>query len=274
MPRLINRRPGRSTAVVLSILPFFLVFAWYLYASQARQAQNAADKLLPPVSSFVESVKRYALTEDPRTGKFLFWADTAASLKRLLGGIVLAAVLGLVLGLATGAIPFIHVTLAPFVSALSMVPPLAVLPILFIIFGLDELSKVMLIIIGITPFLIRDIALRTTELPDEQLTKIQTLGASTWQIIVRVILPQIMPRLLEALRLAIGPAFLFLIAAEAISANEGLGYRIFVLRRYMAMDVILPYVLWITFLAFSLDWSLKRLAKWVYPWYYLDGKRA
>ncbi|MEI9987793.1 MAG: ABC transporter permease subunit [Aliidongia sp.] len=58
----------------------------------------------------------------------------------------------------------------------------------------------MLITIGITPFLIRDLALRAGELPQELLIKAQTLGASTWQIILRVVLPQLAPRLLDGVR--------------------------------------------------------------------------
>src|SRR5260370_1238941 len=118
---------------------------------------------------------------------------------------------------------------------------LALLPILFIVFGLGELSKVVLILIGVTPFLIRDLALTISALPPEQLVKAQTLGGSSWQVAIRVVLPQILPRLIEAVRLSIGPAFLFLISAEAIASDVGLGYRIFLLRRYLAMDTILPY---------------------------------
>ena len=63
-----------------------------------------------------------------------------------------------------------------------------------------------------------------------------------------------------------GPAWLFLISAEAIAANDGLGYRIFLMRRYLAMDVILPYVAWITFLAFVMDWVLRRISRRYFPW--------
>ncbi len=58
------------------------------------------------------------------------------------------------------------------------------------------------------------------------------------------------------MRLSLGPAFLFLISAEAIAADAGLGYRIFLVRRYLAMDVILPYVAWITLLAYLMDFAL------------------
>ena len=80
-------------------------------------------------------------------------------------------------------------------------------------------------------------------------------------------LPQVLPRLISAVRLSLGAAWLFLIAAEAIAATEGLGYRIFLVRRYLAMDTILPYVLWITWLAFLIDWGLARLSRWLFPWH-------
>src|SRR5207302_10379010 len=104
------------------------------------------------------------------------------------------------------------------------------------------LSKVMLIFIGVTPTLIRDLSLEVAAMPREQLIKAQTLGASTWQVAIRVVLPQIMPRLIKCLRLMIGPAFLFLISAEAIASDVGLGYRIFLVRRYLSVDVVVPYV--------------------------------
>jgi NitT/TauT family transport system permease protein len=143
---------------------------------------------------------------------------------------------------------------------------MAILPVLFIVFGLGELSKVVLIVIGVAPFLVRDLAFAAARLPTEHLVKAQTLGASTWQVAMRVVLPQVMPRLIEAVRLSLGPAFLFLISAEAIAAESGLGYRIFLVRRYLAMDVILPYVAWITFLAYVMDLGLARLSRAAFPW--------
>jgi NitT/TauT family transport system permease protein len=108
--------------------------------------------------------------------------------------------------------------------------------------------------------------MRTAELPREQIIKAQTLGSSTWQLVLRVVLPQMWPRLVDALRLTLGSAWLFLIAAEAIASTEGLGYRIFLVRRYLAMDVILPYVAWITLLAFTMDWLLRLLRAKAFAW--------
>ena len=117
-----------------------------------------------------------------------------------------------------------------------------------------------------TPFLMRDIAFQGQALPIEQNVKAQTLGANTWQYIIRVALPQLLPRLLEGVRLSLGPAWLFLISAEAIAAESGLGYRIFLVRRYLAMDVIIPYVVWITLIAFLSDLALAAISRRAFPW--------
>ncbi|MEM9845088.1 MAG: ABC transporter permease subunit, partial [Pseudomonadota bacterium] len=178
----------------------------------------------------------------------------------------IAAALATILGLLIGLLPHVRATLAAFVAVVSMIPPLAVLPILFIVFGLGELSKVVLIVVGILPFLIRDLSQRVLEIPREMIVKAETLGASSLVIALRVALPQLLPRLIQSVRLSLGPAWLFLIAAEAIASEVGLGYRIFLVRRFLAMDVILTYVLWITLLAFLMDLALRQLAKRAFPW--------
>ena len=266
MPRLVNLQPNRGGALALGALPFILLLFAYVLGSNARLAANPDDKLLPAPSSFIETLRSYALEEDRRSGDYLWWVDTAASLERLSIALGISAVLGLTLGLLIGSLPYLRALLSPFVAAASMIPPLAILPILFIVLGLGEVAKVALIVIGVAPCIVRDVAMRAAELPGEQLVKAQTLGASSWLLIYRVILPQLLPRLIDALRLTMGSAWLFLIAAEAIASTEGLGYRIFLVRRYLAMDVILPYVAWITFLAFSMDWLLRKARARLFPW--------
>jgi NitT/TauT family transport system permease protein len=266
MRRLINRRPGRAGAVVLAALPFLLALALYLSASEARLVLNPDDKLLPSPAAIADAFSRIALEPDQRSGDILFWWDTAASLQRLLIGLAIGAVAALALGIAIGTIPHVRATLGPFVAVVAMIPPLAMLPILFITLGLGEVAKVALIVIGVTPVMIRDLAFRVGEIPQELVLKAQTLGASTWQLLLRVVLPILLPQLLRALRLALGPAWLFLIAAEAIASTEGLGYRIFLVRRFLAMDIILLYVAWITILAFAMDWLLGWASRRLFAW--------
>jgi NitT/TauT family transport system permease protein len=265
--RLINLKPERGVGIVLGALPFVIVLALYVTASASRLADNADDKLLPSLARMTDTFARLASEENRRTGDVVLWVDTLASLRRLLTGVAISMSIGLAVGVITGLIPYVQRTLSPLVKVLSMIPPLAVLPILFIALGVDELSKIVLIVFGIAPFITRDVQQRVEELPAELLIKAQTLGASTWQLILRIVLPQVVPRLLDATRLALGAAWLFLIAAEAIAATEGLGYRIFLVRRFLDMDVILPYVAWITLLAFVLDLALRLVNRVAFPWY-------
>jgi NitT/TauT family transport system permease protein len=266
MRRLINQHPGRGESVLLGTLPFILLLIVYLFASQARLAANPNDKLLPAPTTLADTVHSYVAEEDVRSGQYLLWADTWASLKRILIALVISASLGLGLALTIGVVPRLRALLQPLIGAIAMIPPLAILPILFIVLGLEETAKIALIVIGIAPCVTRDLVLRVAELPAEQLIKAQTLGASTWQLLLRVVLPQMWPRLIDSLRLAMGSAWLFLIAAEAIASTEGLGYRIFLVRRYLAMDVILPYVLWITLLAVGMDALLRLLRARAFAW--------
>lgn len=265
--RAINIKPGRGWHVVLAGLPFVLALVAYAIGSDLRLAANPTDKLLPAFSSIIDAVKLYGFTADQRTGLYLLWSDTAASLVRLLTALAISTTVALVFGVLTGMLPLARSTFGPFISVASMIPCLALLPILFIVMGLGEASKITLIVVGTVLKLTRDIALRVEEIPREQIIKAQTLGASSWQIATRVVTPQVLPRLIDSLRLEIGPAWLFLIAAEAIASEAGLGYRIFLVRRYLSMDVIIPYVLWITVLAFLMDWGLRLLQRRAFPWF-------
>ncbi len=269
--RWINREVGAAPKLFLAAQPFVLVALAYSAGSAARLAENPQDRILPAPSTLLDTAIRLLTEQDRRSGEILFWGDTVSSLSLLFMGVGIAALIGLCFGLAIGLIPVVRTTFKSFVAVISMIPPLAVLPILFITLGVGDTAKVALIAIGITPFLIRDLTARTMELPQEQLVKAQTLGASSLAIAVSVALPQIMPRLISAVRLSLGPAWLFLIAAEAVASDSGLGYRIFLVRRFLAMDVILNYVAWITFLAFMFDWALARLSRWLYPWAEVRG---
>lgn len=270
--RWINTKPSPAVATALMLLPFVLVVVAYGLGSAARLADNPADKLLPALGTMVDAINRMAFTPDVRTGEYLLWSDTGASLARLGAALAISTLIALVFGMAVGMLPHMRALLAPFIATICMVPPLALLPILFIVLGLGETAKITLIVIGVAPVMIRELSLRVMELPREQITKAETLGASSWQIALRVVLPQILPRLITSLRLQLGAAWLFLIAAEAISADSGLGYRIFLVRRYLSMEVIFPYVAWITLLAVITNFALERLRISAFPWSNLEAR--
>lgn len=260
--------PGPRLNWFLATLPFAVLIAAYLATSDIRLKENPDYKYFPSVSKMVEAVKELTTAEDPRTGRYVLFQDTLSSLRRLGTGMALAALTGLLLGLNLGCFPGLRALLLPFIKFLSIVPPLAILPILLVAFGVDELVKVVLIFIGTAWVMSLDTHLAACKIPKEHITKALTLGASSLGVVYRVVFPQVMPRLIESVRLSLGPAWLFLLAAEAFAASEGLGYRIYLVRRYQAMDVIIPYVLLITFLGFAMDWLLRAYMRWKYSWYF------
>jgi NitT/TauT family transport system permease protein len=264
--RWVNRRVGRSYGILLGALPILILILAYLVVAAGRHAANPNDKILPVPGAMAEAMAALLFQPDQLSGRLLFWADTFASLQRLGIGLGISTLSALLVGLVLGILPPVRATLGPLVTGIAVIPPIALLPILFIAFGLGETAKVALIVIGIAPFMIRDIAAHVGALPREQIVKAQTLGASSWQLILRVALPQAMPRLIQAVRLSLGPAWVFLISAEAIASDIGLGYRIFLVRRYLSMDVILPYVAWIALLAILMDMMLRWVSQRAFPW--------
>lgn len=269
--RITNRKPSRPTAFLLGLIPFLAVLITYAIASHYRRLENPADKLLPSLGDIGAAFLRMGFEADRRSGNYLLWLDTWDSLWRLGSGMIVSTAIALILGISIGFIAHVRSGLAPFIATFSLIPPITVLPILFIVFGLGEVSKIMLIVVGTAPVMVRGVSQAVMDIPREMIIKAETLGASVWQMVVRIVLPQTLPKLITTIRLGLVPAWIFLISAEAIASTSGLGYRIFLVRRYLAMDVILPYVVWITLLAFIIDRLLRLLSKRAFPWHHLEG---
>lgn len=277
----------------LPIVMFALFASAYLVTSHIRHKENPQDKIAPTFSTMVEAT-RIALFEPDRSGEYfvelktkelklpwnlqnyipeyevyfggILFIDTWASGRRFIISLVVIS-LGILLGLHMGILPYLEAVFYQFVVFFNKVPALVLLPIIFILFGLDELSKVALIVIGVLPAIALDAYLRVKEIPREQIIKGFTLGATDFKIIYRIILPQIFPKVLNTVRLNFLPMALLLIAGESLAATEGLGYRIFVLRRYIAMETIIPYAVWISGLLFMAD---RFVAMWVRSYIWLD----
>lgn len=271
MRRLLNIKPNRSGRLALGLIPIGIALVVYFVASAARYAANPNDKVLPSLDKVWSAIYRMGFQIDRVTGDIPLIADTLASMSRLGWAVGIATAVTLLFGLLLGMLPTMRATFGPLVATIAVIPPIAILPMLMIFLGVGEVAKIALIAIGITPLMLRDLTSHVRSIPEEQMVKAQSLGGSTWQIGLRVALPQAMPRLITAIRLSLGPAWVFLIAAEAIASDVGLGYRIFLVRRYMAMDVIIPYVAWISILAVSMDFALLWLSKKFYPWAHVKG---
>jgi len=260
----INARFGKVSSVLLSVALFALSIGLYLHTSHERHQENPQDKLMPTLTEMADGFYRTAFEPD-RNDELRLWVDTVASGRRFLISLALMAI-AVVLGLHMGVLPFFEKLFLRFVLFFDKVPALALLPILFIVFGLGEVSKIALIVIGVFPTIILDTYLRAQEIPREQITKGLTLGASDFEVAYRIVLPQILPGVLDTIRLNFKAIVLFLIAGESLAATAGLGYRIFVVRRYIAMEIIIPYVIWMSLLVYLADLALRLFVERYYHW--------
>ncbi|MDX8376468.1 MAG: ABC transporter permease subunit [Mariprofundales bacterium] len=263
----IHASPGARLNIILAALPFILIITLYLLGSHARLIDNPSDKLMPSITKMIEATKSQIFSENKRTGEIPFIQDNIATLSRLAYGVAIGATLGLFFGLFMGVYPGFYAVSYNFITFISMIPPLAILPIIFIAVGSGEAFKVTLIALGIMPFLALAVCLEVKKIPKEQIIKSLTLGISQIGITFQVILPQIMPRFIDQLRLAISMSWLFLIAAEATSASAGLGYRIYLVKRYLSMDIAIPYILWVSVIAYLTDKLLQLYLQNKYRWY-------
>jgi NitT/TauT family transport system permease protein len=276
----IYAKPGRFPALTLSWMLFLLGIGGYLYASRARHIENSEDRVMPTIRQMAQGMYDAALRpaeEDearPQSSgiadRFLhsmLWKDTKATGRRFFVSLALlipAAFLGLHMGL----FPYAGAFFLRFVLFFDKIVALSLLPILFIAFGIDELAKIMLIVIGVAPTIVLDTFNLTRSVPAEQTVKAFTLGASDFSVAYRVVMKQILPRVLNSVRLNLKAVMLFLFAGEMIASTDGLAYRIALLRRHMGMDVIIPYVLWVALLLFLVDLGMRLLNRKLHPWFH------
>ena len=180
--------------------------ASYLYVSQARHRENPEDRVTPTVAQMARGMYDAVMQpaeEDEQTAapdgwlervsRSMLWKDTKATSRRFFYSMVLL-IPAVLLGLHMGLFPYVGAFFLRFVLFFDKIVALSLLPILFIAFGIDELAKIMLIVIGVTPTIILDTFNLTRGVPAEQMVKAFTLGAGDFDVAYRVVLKQIAPR--------------------------------------------------------------------------------
>jgi len=276
----IYAKPSSSTTVLLSWMLFIAGISSYLYVADQRHKANAEERVTPTVAQMAhgmyDAVMKPAEEDETsseevsgfqRLRNSMLWKDTVATSRRFIISmlLLLPAVL---LGLHMSLFPYVGAFFLRFILFFDKIVALSLLPILFIAFGIDELSKIMLIVIGVTPTIVLDTFNLTNGVPNEQVVKAFTLGCDDFTVAYRVVLKQVWPRVLNSIRLNLKSVMLFLFAGEMIASTDGLAYRIALLRRHMGMDVIIPYVLWVALLLFLVDLSMRLVNRWLHPWFH------
>lgn len=277
----IHAQPSRATVWILSWFLFASGLAAYFWVSRGRHVENPDDRVMPTLrqmgQGFADAVLKPAEDDEVaadagqqslftqiRNG--MLWKDTMATGRRFIISMALLFPM-VILGLHMGMFPYVGSFCLRFVLFFDKIVALSLLPILFIAFGIDEMAKIMLILIGVGPTIILDAFNLTRGVPKEQIVKGFTLGARDFSVTYRIVLKQIWPRVLNSIRLNLKAVMIFLFSGEMIASQDGLAYRIALLRRHMGMDTIIPYVLWVALLLFLIDFGMRVLNRKLHPWF-------
>ncbi len=245
-----------SSYRLLALGGFVALFALWAWASH-RESMNPV--FVPTPEDVLRAAR--ALFADEK-----LWIDLKLSLFRVTAGFLLAAAVGVPLGLWMGSFKVVEAVVQPIVEFVRYVPVPALIPILMVLFGIDELSKIALIWVGTFFQLVLMVADEVRRVPDNLLQVSYTLGARRGEVIRRVLWPAARPGIFDALRLCNGWAWTYVVVAELVAANEGLGYRILKFSRFLQTPQMWVYVILLGLIGLALDAAFRALNRRLFHW--------
>jgi len=198
-------------------------------------------------------------------------ADTGISVYRVLAGFALSAAFALPIGLLIGAFRPVEALLEPLTDFIRYMPAVAFIPLVMLWVGIDEGSKISIIFIGTFFQMVLMVAEDVRRVPAAQVEAAQTMGANRRELIEKVILPSAKPALLDTLRITMGWAWTYLVVAELVAANSGLGYAILRAQRFLQTDTIFAGIIVIGLIGLVTDQLFRWLHRRAFPWLYLKG---
>lgn len=199
-------------------------------------------------------------------GEVSFWNNVGISLFRIMLGFLLACLLAIPLGILAGAYKFAEAILVPPTEFIRYMPATAFIPLIMVWSGIGETAKIIVIFIGCFFQLLLMVADNTRAVSNELLQVSYTLGAKQWQVIEKVLIPALLPDLMNTLRLIIGWAWTYLVVAELVAASSGLGFSIMKAQRFLNTDMIFSGIIVIGLLGLTTDRIFAYCHRKFFPW--------
>ena len=238
-------------AIGLGGVALILLIWWLITRGATPESRVVSPVLLPSPGEVLVSIP--ALFRERA-----LVASIAATLQRVFGGFLLAIVVGVPLGIVAGAFTGFESFTHPLSVFARNIPVAALIPLTILWFGIDEAQKLMFIFISTVPFVFFDTARAVAGIDDRYVETAQTLGATPGQVITKVLIPLALPDIYNSLRNLFGLAFGYIMLAELVNAQHGLGYLLMASQRRGLTEHIFAILIVIGLLAYGID----RLLYW------------
>ena len=252
--------PGEgSTTLISAVTVVALVALWWL----ASHLRWLPPLFLPTPEVVFERLYESAageLTDAPLAEHF-GW-----SMFRVFTAFIAACVTAIPIGVAMGVSRVLRGIFDPPIEFYRPLPPLAYLPLIVIWFGIDELSKILLIYLACFAPLAMSARAGVRSVSQEQIHAAYSMGATKWQVIWHVVVPAAMPEILTAMRIAIGFGWTTLVAAEMVAANKGLGQMVLNASNFLRTDIVIMGIIVIGVVAYLFDLLMRYVERVVVPW--------
>ncbi len=196
----------------------------------------------------------------------ILWKNTAASLDRLFWGILLGGIPALFLGVAMGLYRPLRAVFDPLVAATYPIPKSAIMPLILLIFGLDEASKIVMVAIGVFYPVLINSAAGVMEINKVYLDVGRSFGASRWQVFRTIALPGAMPLIMTGVKLGVGLGLILITIAEMVGAKSGLGYMIWNAWEILSVETMYVGLFVIALLGFIFSLVLNEVERLLVPW--------
>ena len=242
-----------NTAAATGFLTIFVLWWWLSHSGKVETAYLPTPGTV--WETFIEVMRDETI-----------WSDMKISFMRVTGGFLLSAAIALPLGIWMGSWKLAEGFMQPLTEFVRYVPVPALIPILMLFFGIDELSKVMLIFVGTFFQLVLMVADEVRRVPQELLSVSYTLGAKRGEAVRLVLMRAAMPGIFDALRLCNGWAWTYLVVAAPLAAHEGLGYRVLKFYRFVQTPKIFVYLFVLGALGLLLDFLFRKFNARVFHW--------
>jgi NitT/TauT family transport system permease protein/taurine transport system permease protein len=253
----------RSYAALAALSPFVILFLWALITAQG----TVPSSLLP--SPLAVAVTMWDMLRNGYSG-ISVWTHIGASLSRVGIAFTLGAILGVAIGLMRGRIRAVDALFLVPSEILRPIPPLGLIPLFILWFGIGEVSKTVLIFIFVLLIMMVNAQAGANAVGLDTMRAAQSMGANRWQIFRFVVLPSALPQIMTGLRVSMGTGLTILVAAELLGGDRGLGFVILDASSFFRTSYVFAGVIIIGLIGLVSDRAIAYAARHFVHW---EGRR-